>query len=132
LNKEFILYSDHEAFKHLNYQQNVNRRHAAWSEFLQAYPFLLKHKVGVQNVVADALSKRHTLLATMQMKVIGFEQSRSYTKMIQIFKSFGMPLIHNPLRTTTDMRDFCSKEKPYVYPSALYVKPLFGKPMMED
>ena len=72
LNKEFILYSDHEALKHLNSQQKINRRHAAWSEFLQAYPFLLKYKAGVQNVVADALSRCHTLLATMQMKVIGF------------------------------------------------------------
>jgi len=29
--------------------------------------------VGVKNAIADALSRRHTLLATMQMKVIGFE-----------------------------------------------------------
>ena len=52
--------------------------------------------------------------------------------MIQIFKSFGMPMINNNLKTTTDMRDFCSKEKHYVSLNALYVKPLFGKPMMED
>jgi len=52
--------------------------------------------------------------------------------MIQIFKSFGMPLIYNPLRTATDMRDFCSKDKSYVFLSALYMKLLFGKPMMED
>ncbi|GKV08470.1 hypothetical protein SLEP1_g20092 [Rubroshorea leprosula] len=47
LSKEFILHSDHEAFKHLNSQQKISRRHAAWSEFLQAYPFLLKYKSGV-------------------------------------------------------------------------------------
>ncbi|GKV08696.1 hypothetical protein SLEP1_g20294 [Rubroshorea leprosula] len=46
LSKEFILHSDHEALKHLNSQQKISRRHVAWSEFLQAYPFLLKYKSG--------------------------------------------------------------------------------------
>ena len=57
LPKEFILYSDHEALKHLNSQQKLNRRHASWSEFLQAFSFFLKHKPGIQNKVADALSR---------------------------------------------------------------------------
>ncbi|GKV53725.1 hypothetical protein SLEP1_g60242, partial [Rubroshorea leprosula] len=59
--------------KHLNSQQKISRRHAAWSEFLQAYPFLLKYKSGVQNRVADALSRQHALLTSLQMKVTGFE-----------------------------------------------------------
>lgn len=43
LHKEFILYSDHEALKHLNSQHKINRRHATWSELLQSYPFGNKH-----------------------------------------------------------------------------------------
>ncbi|WRX11626.1 Integrase [Theobroma cacao] len=73
LPKEFILYYDHEALKHLNSQHKLNRRHAAWSEFFQAFPILLKHKSGAQNKVADALSRRLTLLSTLQLKVVGFE-----------------------------------------------------------
>ncbi|GKV47692.1 hypothetical protein SLEP1_g54564 [Rubroshorea leprosula] len=73
LSKEFILHSNHEALKHLNSQQKISRRHASWSEFLQAYPFLLKYKSGVQNRVADALSCRHALLTSLQMKVTRFE-----------------------------------------------------------
>lgn len=73
LPKEFILYSDHEALKHLSSQQKINRRHASWVEFLQAYPFLIKHKSGKQNSVADALSRRHVLLTNLQTKVVGFE-----------------------------------------------------------
>ncbi|GKV53145.1 hypothetical protein SLEP1_g59685 [Rubroshorea leprosula] len=73
LSKEFILHSDHEALKHLNSQQKISRQHVAWSEFLQAYPFLLKYKFAVQNRVADALSRRHALLTSLQMKVTGFE-----------------------------------------------------------
>ncbi|GKV41594.1 hypothetical protein SLEP1_g49100 [Rubroshorea leprosula] len=73
LSKEFILHSDHEALKHLNSQQKISHQHATWSEFLQAYPFLLKYKSRVQNRVADALSRRHALLTSLQMKVTGFE-----------------------------------------------------------
>ncbi|GKU89837.1 hypothetical protein SLEP1_g3923 [Rubroshorea leprosula] len=73
LSKEFILHSDHEALKHLNSQQKISRQYAAWSEFLQAYPFLLKYKSGAQNRIADALSRRHALLTSLQMKVTGFE-----------------------------------------------------------
>lgn len=54
--KEFILYSNHEALKFINGQQKLNRRHAKWVEELQEYKFVIRHKAGVQNRVADALS----------------------------------------------------------------------------
>jgi len=50
LNKEFVFYSDQEALNHLNSQQKISYRHAAWSDFLQSYPFLLKHKAGIQQM----------------------------------------------------------------------------------
>ena len=73
LAKEFVLYSDHESLKYLHSQQKLQRRHAKWSEFLSPFHFVLKHKSGTQNKVADALSRRHALLSTLQVKVIGFE-----------------------------------------------------------
>ena len=42
-------------------------------KFLQVYNFTIKHKAGVQNVVVDALSRKYTLLSSMQVKVVGFE-----------------------------------------------------------
>ena len=42
-------------------------------EFLQAYNFTIKHKAGVHNVVADALSRRHALVTSMQVQVVGFD-----------------------------------------------------------
>nr|CAD1820506.1 unnamed protein product [Ananas comosus var. bracteatus] len=73
ISKEFVLFSDHEALKYIHGQHKLNRRHAKWVEFLQTYTFHIKHKAGKQNQVADALSRRHTLLSTMQVQVLGFE-----------------------------------------------------------
>ena len=73
LYKSFVLFSDHEALKFINHQHKLNRRHATWVEFLQAYNFTIKHKAGVHNVVADALSRRHALVTSMQVQVVGFD-----------------------------------------------------------
>ncbi|XP_054789480.1 uncharacterized protein LOC129295022 [Prosopis cineraria] len=50
------------------YAIKISRRHARWSELLQSYPFLIKHKARTLNSVADALSYRHVLLTTLQTK----------------------------------------------------------------
>ena len=72
LYKPFVLFSYHEALKFINHQHKLNRRHATWVEFLQAYNFTIKHKAGVHNVVVDALSGRHALVTSMQVQVVGF------------------------------------------------------------
>lgn len=71
--KEFILFSYHESLRFINGQRKLNNRHVKWVEFLQAYTFHIKHKSGKLNQVANALSRRNSLLNTMQVKVSGFE-----------------------------------------------------------
>ncbi|CAM8960386.1 unnamed protein product [Rhodiola kirilowii] len=73
ISKEFILYSDHEALKYINGQHKLKPRHAKWVEFLQAFSFSIKHKAGALNTVADALSRRHSLISTMRVQVTGFD-----------------------------------------------------------
>ena len=71
--REFILYSDHEAPKYINGQHKINSRHAKWIAYLQEFTFSLKHKSGTQNKVADALSRRMNLLTTLGVWVVGFD-----------------------------------------------------------
>lgn len=74
--KEFILYSDHEALKHLHTQDKLSDRHVKWAAYLQRFTFVFKHKSGVSNKVADALSRRSSLLTMMHSEVLGFETFR--------------------------------------------------------
>ena len=71
--KEFVIHTDHESLKHLKGQQKLNKRHAKWVEFIETFPYVIKYKQGKENVVADALSRRYTLLATLDVKLLGFE-----------------------------------------------------------
>jgi len=56
IHREFILYTDHEALKYISGQQKLNSRRAKWAEYIQEFTFIIKHKAGAQNQVADALS----------------------------------------------------------------------------
>ncbi|XP_022897597.1 uncharacterized protein LOC111411281 [Olea europaea var. sylvestris] len=60
--REFALYSDHEALKHLSSQESISACHASWVAFLQQFNFVIKHQAGSSNRLADALSRRHGLL----------------------------------------------------------------------
>ena len=72
VHREFILYTDHDALRHLDSQAKVSSRHAAWISYLQQFTFVIKHQSGKSNRVADALSRRHSLLTTMHSTVLGF------------------------------------------------------------
>ncbi|GJV59156.1 RNA-directed DNA polymerase [Tanacetum coccineum] len=71
LSNEFVLFSDHEALKFINGQHKMKSRHAKWVKFIQAFSFVIRHKVGSNNQVADALSHRHSSITTMQIRVQG-------------------------------------------------------------
>ncbi|XP_040967125.1 uncharacterized protein [Gossypium hirsutum] len=70
--KEFVIHSDHKALKHIKGQHKLNRRHAKWVEYLESFPYVIKYKKGKDNIVADALSRRYTLLSYLDSKILGF------------------------------------------------------------
>ena len=73
LSKEFVIHSDHESLKFLKSQGKLNKRHARWVEFLEQFPYVIKHKQGKANIVADALSRRHSLLSILETKFLSFD-----------------------------------------------------------
>ena len=73
IQREFVLYTNHQALKHVNSQVSINRMHARWVAYIQCFHFTLKHKSGVTNKVAGAFNKRASLLTTLRTKVVGFD-----------------------------------------------------------
>ncbi|XP_071923180.1 uncharacterized protein [Coffea arabica] len=57
--KEFVIHTDHESIKFLKGQGKLHKRHAKWIAFIDSFPYIIKYKKGKDNVVADALSRRH-------------------------------------------------------------------------
>ena len=66
IQREFVLYTDHQA-------SSINKMYARWVAYIQRFHFTLKHKSGVTNRVADALSRPESLLTTLRTEVIGFD-----------------------------------------------------------
>jgi hypothetical protein len=60
--KEFVIHFDHESLKHIRGQAKLNKLHAKWVKFIETFPYIIKHKKGKKNVIADALSRRYTML----------------------------------------------------------------------
>jgi hypothetical protein len=71
--KEFVIHSDHESLKHIRSQGKLNCRHAKWVEFIESFPYIIKHKKGKENIIADALSRRYALLTQLDYKIFGLE-----------------------------------------------------------
>jgi hypothetical protein len=71
--KEYVIHSDHESLKHIRSQGKLNHRHAKWVEFIESFTYVIKHKKGKENVIADALSRRYALLTQLDYKIFKLE-----------------------------------------------------------
>nr|GEU99590.1 putative reverse transcriptase domain-containing protein [Tanacetum cinerariifolium] len=74
--KEFVLFTDHDSLRHIRTQDKVSYKHGCWLVFLEKFTFVVKHKTGVSNQAADALSRRNSLLVKMQVDVPGLDVIR--------------------------------------------------------
>ena len=77
-----MIHSNHEALKYLKGQSRLSRRQARWVEFMETFPYVVKHKKSKKNVVADALSRRYVLLAHCDGKILGFDLIKNRMLMI--------------------------------------------------
>jgi hypothetical protein len=71
--KEFVIHSNNESLKHIRGQAKLNKRHAKWVEFIETFPYIIKHKKGKDNDIADALSRCYTMLSQLDLKIFGLE-----------------------------------------------------------
>jgi hypothetical protein len=71
--KEFVIHSDHESLKHIRGQAKLNKHHAKWVEFIETFPYIIKHKKGKDNIIADALSRCYTMLSQLDHKFFCLE-----------------------------------------------------------
>ena len=64
-----------------------------WVEYLEQFPYVIKYKKGKTNVVANALSRRHTLFCSLGAQILGFDNIRElYTpdeQFYPIYESCG-------------------------------------------
>ncbi|XP_028556143.1 uncharacterized protein LOC114581024 [Dendrobium catenatum] len=88
LHQDFVLCSDHKALQYINSQRNINRMHARWIIFLQKFTFVLKHRSGAENRVADALSRRIAILTQVQTDFTGLEHLKDLYQHDEFFRSF--------------------------------------------
>jgi hypothetical protein len=68
--KEFVIHFDHESLKHISSQAKLNRRHAKWVEFIESFPYVIKHKKGKDNVIVDSLSRHYTMLSQLDFNFL--------------------------------------------------------------
>jgi hypothetical protein len=71
--KEFVIHSDHESLKHIRGQAKMNKLHAKWVEFIETFLYIIKHKKGKDNVIADALSRHYTMLSKLDHSFFALE-----------------------------------------------------------
>ena len=62
---KFIIWTDHKSLQHIPTQKHLSRRMVRWVECLQQFTFTIGCKSGKGNVVADALSRLHSLQLSM-------------------------------------------------------------------
>jgi hypothetical protein len=62
--------------KHIHSQGKLDRRHVKWVEFIESFPYVIKHKKGNEIVIANALSRRYALLTQLDYKIFGLETTK--------------------------------------------------------
>ena len=55
-------------------------------EFLETFPYIIKHKKGNDNVIVDALSRRYAMLSQLDYRIFGLEMIKGQYALDDDFK----------------------------------------------
>ena len=80
IDSDFVLFSDHQSLQHFKNQGHINKMHARWASYFEQFNFVICHKFRVDNKVHDALSRRVSLLVSLQSEIIRFEYLKELYK----------------------------------------------------
>jgi len=70
LQDQFLVITDHRALEYFSTKRLLNPRQARWQDLLSEFDFKLTYRPGSENIVADALSRKHEELRTQKEKDI--------------------------------------------------------------
>jgi hypothetical protein len=84
--KEFVIHSDHESLKHIRCQAKLNKHHAKWVEFIETFSYIIQHKKWKENVIADVLSRRYTMLSQLDHKIFCLKSIKELYATDVVFK----------------------------------------------
>jgi len=112
-----VIHSDCESLQYLRGQGKLNKRHAKWVGYLEQFPYIIKHRKGKTNVVVDALSRRHTLLVMLDVKLLDFEHIKELYLHIHGFSQAYALCHHNAHNGFVKHEEFCLRLVNFAHPN---------------
>ncbi|CAA7044103.1 unnamed protein product [Microthlaspi erraticum] len=67
--RSLLFTSTMRSLKHFKGQQKLNKRHARWAELIETFPYVIKYKKGIDNVVAGFTAKHVYSCGTVRLPV---------------------------------------------------------------
>ena len=101
--------------------------------YTNTFPYVIKHKKGKENVIADALSRRYTMLSQLDFKILGLETIKINMCMMLNLKMYCRIVKKVEHGTSSSlMMDLCSVLTSYAFPLAPFVFCCCRRRMEED
>lgn len=106
--KEFIFHTDYESLKYFKNQCKLSRRHIKLVFFMHTFPYVIKYKKRVDNLVVDALLDVIHLLLLWMLDFWGLSILGSFMKRTRILELCTNEIREELMKNIFNMMDICS------------------------